>query len=195
MDNVSQSSLVTRAKNMILSPAAEWPVVAAEPASVGSLYQGYIVPLSAIPPVATFIGSLAFFHIGFGGALLMAIVSYVLGLIGTYVVAWIAGKLAPMFGGTDHLESGLKLVAYGSTAAWVGGIFHIIPALGILSLLAAIYGIYIYYTGVTPVMNVPSGRVIGYLIALIVAVIVVFIVIGAIVGAIVGGGMMGMGMM
>src|SRR6185437_4408066 len=74
-------------------------------------------------------------------------------------------------------------------------VFHIIPALGILSLLAAIYGIYLFYTGVTPVMNVPSGRVIGYLIALIVAVIVVYIVIFALVGAIAGAGMMAGGMM
>ena len=182
--------IVSRAKNMIMSPAREWPVVAGESATVGGLYQGYIIPLSAIPPIATFIGSLLFRHVGFGGAILLAVVSYVLGLIGVYVVSFIAAKLAPMFGGNDDQIAGLKLVAFGSTASWVGGIFHIIPALGVLSLLAAIYGIYIFYTGVTPVMNVPSGRVIGYIIALIVAVIIVYIVIFALVGAIIGGGMM-----
>ncbi len=187
--------IVSRAKNMLLSPAAEWPTIAAEPSSVASLYQGYIAPLSAIPPIATLLGTMIFYHFGFGGALLLAIVSYVLGLVGVYVVGFIAAKLAPMFGGTDNMESGLKLVAYGSTAAWVGGVFHIIPQLSILSLLAAIYGIYLYYTGIAPVMNVPTGKVIGYLIALVVAVIIVFIVIAAIVGAIVGGSMMGMGMM
>jgi hypothetical protein len=187
--------IVSRAKNMLMSPAREWPVVASEPTSVGALYQGYIAPLAAIPPVATLIGLMAFYHSSFGGAVLVAIVSYVLSLIGVFVVAWIAGKLAPMFGGTDNMESGLKLVAYGSTATWVGGIFHIVPALGILSLLASIYGIYLFYTGVTPTMNVPTGRVIGYLIALIVAVIVVYVIIFALVGAIAGAGMMGMGMM
>lgn len=187
--------IVTRAKNMIMSPAAEWPTVAAEPSSVASLYQGYIAPLSAIPPLATLIGTIIFYHFGFGGALLLAIVSYVLGLIGVYVIGFIAAKLAPMFGGTDNMEAGLKLVAYGSTAAWVGGVFHIIPAIGFLSAVAAIYGIYLYYTGIAPVMNVPTGKVIGYLIALIVAVIIVFFVIAFIVGLIVGGSMMGMGMM
>ncbi len=179
---------VTRAKNMILSPAAEWPAVASESTGVAALYQSYIVPLSAIPPVATLIGAIAFYHIGFGAALLLAIVSYILGLIGVYVIAWIAARLASMFGAADQFDSGLKLVAYGSTAAWVGGIFHIIPALGILSLLAAIYGIYLFYTGVTPVMNVPADRVIGYLVALIIAIIIVFIVIAAIAGLIVGSG-------
>jgi hypothetical protein len=181
--------IVTRAKRMITAPAEEWPVVAGESTSVGALYQGYIVQLSAIPPVATLIGVLAFRHVGFGSALLMAIVAYALGLIGVYVVAYVAAKLAPMFGGTDSTEAGLKLVAYGSTSAWVGGVFHIVPALGVLSLLAAVYGIYLYYTGVAPVMNVPSGRAVGYLIALVIAVIVVYIVIFALVGAVAGAGM------
>ena len=180
--------LVTRAKNMILSPAAEWPAVASESTSVGALYQSYIMPLSAIPPVAALIGAIVFGHVGFGPALVLAIASYILGLISIYVIAWIASTLASMFGAAGHFDSGLKLVAYGSTAHWVGGIFHIIPALGILSLLADIYGIYLFYTGVTPIMNVPRDRVIGYLVALVIAVIVVFIVIAAIAALIAGVG-------
>lgn len=188
--------IVARAKNMIMSPAAEWPAVAGESYTVGSLYQGYVIPLAAIPPVATFIGYLIFWHVGFGFALGHAIVMYILSLIAVYVIAFIAAKLAPMFGGADNMESALKLVAFGSTGAWVGGIFHIVPVLGILSLLAAIYGIYLFYTGITPVMNVPSGRAIGYLIALIVTWVVIAIVIGLIVFAIVGtGAATGMGMM
>lgn len=181
--------IVARAKKMISSPAEEWPVVAGESSSVGALYQGYIMQLSAIPPIATLIGGLLFRGVGFGSLLLLAITFYILGLIGVYIVALIAAKLAPMFGGTDNTESGLKLVAYGSTSAWVGGVFHIVPALSVLSLLASVYGIYLYYTGVTPVMKVPTGRAVGYLIALVIAVIVVYVVIFGLVGAIAGAGM------
>jgi hypothetical protein len=190
MEMAGGAGLVTRAKNMILTPTTEWPLVAAEPVSVSGLYQGYIVPLSAIPPVATFIGRLLFLpHVSFGGALIGAIVAYILGLVAVYILAYIAAKLAPMFGAADNFDAGLKFVAYGSTAAWVGGIFHIVPALGVLSLLAAIYGIYLFYTGVAPVMNVSTDKVIGYLIAWIVAVIVVLVIIAAVVGAVIGTGM------
>jgi hypothetical protein len=194
MDSVIRADLVARAKNMIFAPASEWPVIALEPATVGSMYQGYVMPLAAIPPLATLIGMILFYHFGFGGALLLAIVSYVLSLIGVYVMAWIAAKLAPMFGGSDSIEAGMKLVGYGLTAAWVGGIFHIIPALGVISLLFSIYCIYVLYTGVTPMMNVPQGRAIGYLLALIVAMIVVFIVIAFVAGAVAGVGFMGSGL-
>ncbi len=49
-------SLVTRASNIITRPHAEWPVVAAEPATPGSIFTGYVVPLAAIAPIASFIG-------------------------------------------------------------------------------------------------------------------------------------------
>jgi hypothetical protein len=187
MEIASRADLVTRAKNMILTPTTEWPLVAAEPVSVTGLYQSYIMPLAAIPPVATFIGRLIFLpHFGFGGALIGAIVAYILSLIAVYVLAFIAAKLAPMFGAADNFDAGLKFVAYGSTAAWVGGIFHLIPALGVFSLLFAVYGIYLFYTGVAPVMSVPRDKVIGYLIAWIVAAIIVMVIIAAIVGAIIG---------
>jgi hypothetical protein len=188
--------IVTRAKNMITAPTAEWPVIASEPSNVVALYQSYIVPLAAIPPLAGLIGrGLLFGHLAFGAVLVGAIVTYVLSLVAVYVVAWIAGKLAPMFGGNDDFDRGLKLIAYGSTASWVGGVFRIIPFLGILSLIASLYSIYLLYTGVTPMMGVPANRAISYIVALVVAIIVVFVIVFTIVGGVIGASMMGAGMM
>src|SRR6266704_1281620 len=48
--------LLERAKNILLKPNAEWPVIAAETTSTGKLYTGYIVPLAAIGPIASIIG-------------------------------------------------------------------------------------------------------------------------------------------
>ena len=49
-------SLVARVKAILLTPRTEWPVIEGEPATVASLYTGYIIPLAAIPAVASFIG-------------------------------------------------------------------------------------------------------------------------------------------
>src|SRR5258707_10703118 len=46
-------SLVERAKNILLQPKTEWPVIAAEQATTGSLYTGYVIPLALIGPVAS----------------------------------------------------------------------------------------------------------------------------------------------
>jgi Yip1 domain len=190
-------SLVTRAKNMIVSPRSEWQVVAAEPTSTAAIYTGYIIPLAAIGPIAKLIGVLITLGGGaFGAAIVGAIVQYLLSIvIFVPIAAFLSALVAGWCGGTNEFGRGLKLVAYGSTASYLGGIFYIYPILGILFLVAAIYGIYLFYTGITPVMNVPSGRAIGYIIVLIIVWVVIFIIVGAISALIIGGSMMGAGMM
>lgn len=48
--------LVERVKAILLTPQKEWPVIEAESTSVASLYTGFIMPLAAIPAVASLIG-------------------------------------------------------------------------------------------------------------------------------------------
>ncbi|HEY1505550.1 MAG TPA: Yip1 family protein [Stellaceae bacterium] len=173
--------IVARVKGILLSPNTEWPVIAAERTSVGALYTGYIMPLSAIPPLAILIGFSVFFgRFGVGFGLLGTVVSWVLGLVGIYVVALIAQWLAPKFGGSGDFVQALKLVAYSHTASWVGGIFLLIPFLGIISLLLGLYGLYLLYAGATPAGGVPKERAVTFTVALVVSVIVVFVVIGLI---------------
>ena len=58
-------NLVDRIRKILLSPKDEWPRIAAEVATVQSLYLGYIVILAAIGPLATLI-SLSIIGFGFG---------------------------------------------------------------------------------------------------------------------------------
>ena len=120
--------IVTRAKNIILSPNTEWPVIAAEQTTVKDLYQGYIAPLMAIGPICSFLALLFFARgLGVGAGLVGMIVIYAINLAATYVVALLAQFLAPQFGGRADIVDALKLVAYSSTPAWVGGVFNLIP--------------------------------------------------------------------
>jgi hypothetical protein len=181
--------LVSRAKNILLSPNTEWPAIAAEPTNVGALYMGYIMPMSAIPPICALIGFAVFLGV-FG--LIGAVVSWVLGLAGIYIVALLAQWLGPKFGGSNDFIAALKLIGYSHTAAWVGGVFMLIPALGILSLLMGLYGLYLLYAGASPVMSVPKERAVTFTVALVVCVVVVFVIIGFIMRALLGFGAMGM---
>ena len=58
--------LIDRAKNILLQPRAEWDRIAGEPAEVGKLYTGYVLPLLILSAVAGFIGSTLIGHSGFG---------------------------------------------------------------------------------------------------------------------------------
>ena len=48
-------ALVERARRILIRPREEWPVVAAEETTARDLYIGYIIPLAAIGPIASFV--------------------------------------------------------------------------------------------------------------------------------------------
>lgn len=179
------ASLQTRVMNILKSPTTEWPVIAAESTDVGRLYREYIMILSAIPVIATFI---AYSVIGvtvpftgmyrrsmMGGISLM-VVSYVMGLIGVYVCAVIIEWLAPKFKSSGTRLDALKLVAYASTPVWVAGILNILPLLGVLGLLAALYAIYLFYLGLPVMMKTPADQVVIFMIVAALVMLVVGLV-------------------
>ncbi|MBA4264892.1 MAG: YIP1 family protein [Comamonadaceae bacterium] len=187
--------IVERVKAILLKPAETWPVIEQEPTDTGRIYKEYLLILAAIPAVASFIGLSL---IGFGGfgmsfrvpllaGLGNMIVSYVLSLVMIYVMSLIANALAPTFGGEKNQLNALKLMAYGSTAAMVGGIFSLLPMLSMLGLLAALYSIYLIYTGIPVLMKAPGSKAAGYTAVLVVCGIVAGVVLAA-ASALFGGG-------
>jgi hypothetical protein len=182
-------ALMDRVKNILLTPREEWQVIDAEQTTPAELYKGYIIPLAAIGPVASAIGSLAFGYRGFGlnyrppvGTVLSStIVTYLLTLGGVYVLALIIDALAANFGGTkDHMQA-LKVAAYSSTASWVVGIFGLVPALSWLGILG-LYSLYLLYLGLPVLMKAPEEKAMGYTVVVILAAILLFLVIGLVAG-------------
>lgn len=194
------SNLITRVQNVLLTPKTEWPVIAAEPDTVAGLYTRYILILSALGPVATFlklslIGTSTFlgaYRMGVGAGLSMLVLTYVLGLVGIYVLALIINALAPTFGGQKDSVQALKAAAYGSTGAWVGGLAQVIPWIGwLIALALAIYSIYLLYLGLPHTMKAPAEKAAGYTAVTIIVAILLYWVTFAIVGGIIGRGMWG----
>jgi Yip1-like protein len=176
---------MARAQAIILRPRTEWAVIAAEPTTVSALYQGYAMWLAAIPSLATLIGSVVFLRSPIGSAVVSAIFSWAFALAGTYLIGMIVNTLAPSFGGTQDRVQAQKLCVYGSTPGWLAGIFGIVPALNILTLLG-LYTLYLWWIGLPVLMKTPAERTLIYLIAIFIATIVVYAVIAAVVGGIVG---------
>jgi len=187
-------NLQTRVVNILTKPKQEWAVIAGEPKDVAGLYKNYIALLAAIPVVCMAIGwsvigiSMPFvghYRVSFGTAFANAVIQYVLTLVGVYVAAFIVAKLAPNFQSEADVAQAVKLVAYSWTPAWVAGVLYLVPALGILVMLAALYCIYLMYLGFTPLMKTPADKVIVYLVVSIVVIIVVMAAINLIAGVIV----------
>jgi hypothetical protein len=181
-------NLVERAKSIIFKPSETWMGVKTEQTTVKELFVSYAAILALIPAVASFIGMSLIgtsmmgihFRIPILSGIVHLILSYILSLVGVYVVAFIIDALAPSFNSRKDMLSAVKLAVFSFTPAWIGGIFMIIPMLGILTLLASLYGLYVLYVGLPIMMETPREKTLGYFVVVIVVSIVVSIIINVI---------------
>jgi hypothetical protein len=179
-------NLVERVKRLLLSPRTEWGVIDAESTTPAALYTGYVLPLAAIGPIAQVIGYSVFgisvpflgtYRVPIGSAITNAILTYVLTLIATYLLGLIIDGLAPTFGAQRSPIQALKVAVYSSTAAWLAGVFALVPGLRPLQILG-LYSLYLLYLGLPMVMKAPRDKAPGYTVVLVLASIVLFMVIG-----------------
>lgn len=199
--------IVSRAKNICLTPATEWVVIEAEQTPTGTLMTGYVLPLAAIGAVAGFIGrSLIGYTVPFVGSyrvplatgLGTAIFAMVMAVVACFLVAMIVNALAPTFGAQKDSGQALKVVVYSYTPAWLAGALQILPVLGVLAILGALYGIYLLYLGLPRLMKCPEDKSVAYTAVVIICTVVLTVVLGTISAGIfaagaIGGSMMGGG--
>lgn len=205
--STDRAALLQRVLDILMRPRETWLQINAEDGNPGRIYLGYLVFLAAIPAVAGFIG---YSLVGVGAfgisvrvpvvqGLVSMVVGYVLSLAMVYVLALIANMLAPRFQAQQDMRSAFKLVAYASTAGMLGGVFSILPSLAMLGLLAALYSVYLLYTGIPVLMKAPQEKAVGYTAALVVCGILAGIVVGLATSLVtpgargLGAGMAGMG--
>ena len=183
-------NIYQRAKNLLLAPAKEWQSIDEEDVNSSHVLT-YLLVLALIPAVAGFIGmgfiglNVFGIHSGsIGWGFRNAISSY-LGIVGgAYISAFVIDFLADKFQATSSFNVAFKVVAYSYTPMCVAGVFYLIPSLSFLVPLAGLYGLYILYTGMKPMLKVPEDKMIGYFIVCLLSIIVVSMVVGAIFGAI-----------
>lgn len=205
--SADRAALLQRVLDILMRPRDTWLQIDAEDGNPARIYLGYLVFLAAIPAVAGFIG---YSLIGVGAfgisvrvpvvqGLVSMVVGYVLSLAMVYVLALIANMLAPRFQAQQDMGSAFKLVAYASTAGMLGGVFSILPSLAMLGLLAALYSVYLIYSGIPVLMKAPQEKAVGYTAALVVCGILAGIVVGLATSLVtpgargLGAGMAGMG--
>lgn len=181
-------NLLSRAKNMLLTPKTEWLAVASEEPDSGKIVMGYVMPLALLGAVSAFIG---YGLIGFNvlgirmhstnWGLYYAITMLVQLLISIYLTALIVDALAPSFKSEKNFGRSMQLVAYGATPSLVASLLSILPMLaGIVGLAGAVYSIYLYYIGLGPIKKTPDEQRAGYLVVCILVLIAIYFVVGMI---------------
>ncbi len=177
---------INRIKNLIISPKTEWEIINGEAVDIASLYKSWIMPLAAIPAIAGFIGT-SLFGVGAPGlyarvpiflSAFNGLLSFVLSLVGVYAFAHILNALAPYFGAQKNLDQALKLSAYVPVAAWLSGVFLLVPVLSILALIGALYTLYLLFVGLPVLMKPAKDKAASFALAAILAAILLSMTLG-----------------
>jgi len=178
----TQQNIIERVKRLLLKPNEEWRAIDAEPMTVAGIYKGWVLPLAAIPAVALLVGTILFSSIFTRFfrlptmvmyALSTAIIQYVLSIVAVFILALVIDALAPNFGSSKNQVQATKVAAFSMTAAWIAGVALILPPLGVLAMLGALYGFYLLFVGLPILMRTPQNQAVTYVIVTVVAYIVV----------------------
>ena len=194
-------ALVDRIRNICITPATEWPIIAQEQTSASELAVSYLAPLAAAGAAAGFIGSTLLasmlpFTRASGGftiiPLIVACLSFVLTMAGCYVIGVIINLLAPTFGGRQDSTQAFKLSVYAYTPALLAGILAIIPLVGALfGFVGWVYSIYLTYLGLTPLMQSPKEKAPAYTVVIVICSIIMGLTIAFISTLVAGIGFLG----
>ena len=161
---MNEQAVINRVKNILLKPVSEWQVVKTETTTQREIILNYAVPLLVLGAIAAIIGNLLLSsRYGVGNALIYSLlITIVYPLVVMYLTAWVINELAPSFNSKKDFTAAFKLVVYSYTAVMVAAIIAnlhwTIGWVGIFGL----YSIYLFWTGVTPMMETPEDKKLGY---------------------------------
>ncbi len=163
-------ALLARVRGLLLTPRTEWDVIAREEIPLRRLVLGYVVPLIAIPTLATVVGLAVVgvqiagvrYRAGFVLVALSAVLFFALAVAAVFAFALVVDWLAPRFKAQRNYTQAFKVSAYSLTAAGVAGVLTVTPALGVLALLGAAYSLYLLFLGTPKVMNAPADTAVNY---------------------------------
>jgi hypothetical protein len=176
--------ILARAKNILLTPKREWPVIANENGSTSSLLRNYVIPMSLIPAIASLIGyglvganGILFRMSGRYWGISMALNSFITSLAVYFLGTALVDRLAPAFGSTRDTTASARLVAYSYTPAWLAGIFYALPGLQ-QGVVLGLYSVYLFYLGTPLLKRTPEDQRMAYTIVSAILLIIIRFVVG-----------------
>jgi hypothetical protein len=168
---MTATEIIGRVQRLLLSPASEWARIDDEGADVADIYRFYILPLTGGSVLATFVGLSI---IGTDGArapffagLVQAVLSLGVVCAWVYAMALVINALAPQFGAKEEFGQAFKVAAFFPTAAWVGSLFLVLPALWFVALIGWLYSLYLLYVGLPKLMKPAADKSMTYVYAVI----------------------------
>lgn len=155
---------------LFINPKKEWEAIREENCTIGKCYFSYVFILAAIPPVSGYFGTTMFgweigardaIKLSTDSALTIAIAYYCVMLVGIFSMGFMIHWMARTYGTQQTLSRCITLAAYVVTPIFLVGVVELLPILWlnfVIGLPALAYTVYLLYTGVPIMMEIPEER-------------------------------------
>ena len=160
---------------LFYKPQDEWREIRRNSITINSVYFSLVLLLGAIPPVCGYIGTtMVGWSVGDGpvikltvdSALKISIVFYLAILVAVYAIGRMIHWMGDTYGFTRSLARCVQLAAFTATPLMLIGVFLIMSNLWVVYLIglpALIYSVYLLYTGVPIMLDLPKEK--GFLLS------------------------------
>lgn len=167
--------LLTHIPGLFSNPQAEWRAIREEQCSVVQYFASYIIILAAISPVAGFIGTT---RVGWrvagseavkltpDSALQVTIIYYFAMLVAVFTMGKLIHWMSQTYAAEQPFSRCIALAAFTATPLFLVGFMQLYPVLWlnfIVGLPALAYTVFLLYSGVPIMMEIPEER--GFLFA------------------------------
>ncbi len=155
---------------LFTDPAREWARIRDQHEKGAGRSIVHVLILALIPAVAGYIGTTRVgWRIGVGdpikitddSAIAIAIIYYLALLVGVFTIGWVIHLLGKAYELVKPASLSLALAAYTATPLFLIGIMQIYPVLWlnlVLGLPALAYTVYLLYSGLPILMQIPAER-------------------------------------
>lgn len=155
---------------LLTDPTSEWEKIREEQKSSDRKGVGFVFILAAIPAISGYIGTTQVgWRIGVGepiritgeSAISIAIIYYLALVVGVFTIGWVIHLLGKAYEVVKPLPLCIALAAYTATPLFLIGIMEVYPVLWLnmlLGLPALAYTVYLLYSGLPIMMEIPAER-------------------------------------
>lgn len=161
---------LNHAVGLLARPRAEWASIHDRRYGVARSFFAHTAVFALIPAVAGYVGTTRTgWQIGAGdvvrlteaSALRIAVLYYLAMVAATFSVAWVIHWMSRTYGASQPLGQCYALATYTATPLFLAGAMHLQPILW-LNLLVGLpvlgYTVFIFYSGVPAIMEIPQER-------------------------------------
>jgi len=155
---------------LFTDPVNEWEKIREQQKSSDKSGVGFVFLLAAIPAISGYIGTTKVgWRIGVGepiritgeSAISIAIIYYLALIVGVFSIGWVIHLLGKAYEVVKPLPLCITLAAYTATPLFLIGLMEVYPVLWLnmlLGLPALAYTVYLLYSGLPIMMEIPAER-------------------------------------